>query len=93
MSEELKRNLDSVHDELARQPELDPQTVESLRKLLSEISTAIERSGTQKSAESAAISDDFAGQVESLVTRFEAQHPQLSATLSKIANALASMGI
>jgi hypothetical protein len=90
MSNQLQRALEQLHGELARHPQLDAATVESLNALLSEIPAAIADSQKPPGETTTA---NVSGQLQNLVASFGTRHPQLSATLAKLTSALSDLGI
>lgn len=92
MSQELMRQLEHLHAELARQSSLDPETEKSLRALLAEIPAALEKSRLERT-EGGGSNADVAERLQQLVLGFEARHPQLTATLTRFASGLADLGI
>ena len=94
-AEELSQTLRKLHEELSGNPELDENTIHSLRALLGEIQVAIDRvEGDEPQAADSPESSPAVGQRLQLVIReFEARHPRLTLTLSQIADRLAAMGI
>ena len=91
-NEELAQTLDRLHDQLSRGPQLDEATLRSLRTLLEEIQVVCENAqpGTPESAEQ----DRTLNQrLQDVIEDFESRHPQLTKTLSQIADRLSDMGI
>jgi Domain of unknown function (DUF4404) len=99
MPSHLKEILAELHAELTRHPTLDAGTKESLRKVAGEITLALEGEAAEENAESVKgdaeriESETLSSRVQSFVDEFELQHPQLTKTLSTIAERLADMGI
>ena len=92
MTRLLKEVLDELHVELAGHPALDAVTRDALRKVVGEIALALEEGATEKAPDSTK-SLGLSSRVQSFVDEFELQHPQLTKTLSTIAERLADMGI
>jgi hypothetical protein len=94
MSEELAKTLRQLHVELTNLPRLDAATLDSLRTLAGDIQKVID-SQTQEDADepSDANAGTLSERIEALVNDFEAHHPQLTKTLSMIAERLSDMGI
>ncbi len=97
-TEELSQTLLKLHEELSGNPELDEKTLDSLRILLGEIQVAIDRAGGGEADEvepvdSADASLPVGERLRSAITAFEARHPSLTLSLSKIADGLSAMGI
>lgn len=93
MPNEILRTLEQLHAELSANPQLDAKTVASLRALIAEIPPAIERSEAGRQSTTGDSPKDLSERLETLITGFEVRHPQLTATLTKIANGLADLGI
>jgi hypothetical protein len=83
----LLESLDALRAEVARSQQVDPQMLAELRRLTDEI-----RQSPAEPIVSAEISDDDSHGLKDLLLRFEADHPQLSASVGKVADALAAMG-
>ena len=103
-NQELAQTLDRLHEQLSQSPQLDEATVQSLRALLDEIEAATVRTEAVASAENAVPSEREAAaasaeelslsqRLRKTVEDFEFRHPQLTVTLSQIADSLAEMGI
>lgn len=92
MTRHLKEVLDELHVELAGHPALDAVTRDALRKVVSEITMALDEGENAKNLDSTK-SLGLSSRVQSFVDEFELQHPQLTKTLSTIAERLADMGI
>lgn len=87
-NEELSKTLEKLHQELSHTPQLDEQTIESMRSLLEEIQASLSRSDSDDSHPLT-----ITQRIQELITDFETRHPQLTATLSQIADRLTDMGI
>lgn len=83
--ETLKQQLSRLHDELASEEDLDPET----RALLIRVSDDIERVLHEDEADGASIK----ARVESAALEFEASHPRLSRFMSEITDTLAKIGV
>lgn len=103
-NQELAQTLDRLHEQLSQSPQLDEATVQSLRALLDEIEAATVRTeeaatgqdaGTpeHEAAATSAQELSLSGKLRKTVEDFEFRHPQLTVTLSQIADSLAEMGI
>jgi hypothetical protein len=87
-------NKDSLHDkleqlrtELAGVSKLDDKTHAQLRGLVEDIERAI------GSDEEETTGEPLSEQVEDMVLKFEADHPQLTSALNQVAVALSNLGI
>lgn len=83
--EELKRQLDRLHAELAAAPELDAET----REMLEAVAKEIERTLEGRHDEPHTVRE----RVEGATVRFEAEHPRFARVLGEIADALAKIGV
>ena len=81
--ESLHAALERLHAELQGAPELDPQA----RRMLDELAADIRRARTS------ADSNAHAPRLEAMAVRFEAEHPELAASLRGIADALGRVGL
>ena len=81
--ESLHAALARLHAELQEAPQLDAEA----RRLLDELAADIGR------AREATASAAHASRLEALAVRFEAGHPELSASLRGIADALGRVGL
>lgn len=94
-NEELAQTLDRLHDQLSRGPQLDEATLRSLRTLLEEIQVVCEnaQTGTSEMTETAEQDRSLNQRLQDVIEDFESRHPQLTKTLSQIADRLSDMGI
>ena len=102
-NEELAQTLDRLHQQLSHGPQLDEPTRESLRALLDEIQVVCANPDSAAQADDSAVESTPAQQPElerslnqrlqDVIEDFETRHPQLTATLSQIADRLSDMGI
>jgi hypothetical protein len=84
---QLLETLDALRAEVAQASEVDPQMLDELRQLTDEIQQSID------DAESPAAGDENAQHgLKDLLLKFEAEHPQLSGAVGRVADALAAMG-
>jgi hypothetical protein len=85
--EQLQATLRRLHDELSQTEGVDSETLARLRTYTDEMQRALD-----KRDESAVVESSASG-LKSLLLKFEAEHPQLSDTIGRVADALAAMGI
>ncbi len=86
---ELQETLAKLHGELSDQEKIDDATRQLLKKFADDINRLLDD-------DDVAAADDVdppSEQVQDLVLKFEADHPQLTAALNQVASALANMGI
>lgn len=106
-NEELAQSLDRLHEQLTHGPQLDGATLQTLRSLLDEIQILCKHDATSGSA-SAVLTGQKAGEgervhsgaslsinqrLQNVIEDFELRHPQLTSTLSQIADRLSDIGI
>jgi hypothetical protein len=84
----LLETLDALRAEVAQASEVDPELRAELRRLTDELRQTID-----DREQVAATEDEQAPHgLKDLLLRFEADHPQLSVSVGKVADALAAMG-
>jgi hypothetical protein len=86
--DELQATLRRLHDELSRTEGVDSETLARLRSITQEMQQALEEREQQ-----AADVEASATGLKDLLLRFESEHPQLSVSIGRVADALAAMGI
>jgi hypothetical protein len=84
--------LQQLHAELAKAEGADPETLSLLQTLTGDIQRVLGKrtGGGQELTEEA---EPVASGLQNLLLKFEAEHPELAATIGKIADSLAAMGI
>ncbi len=93
-NDELSKTLEKLHVELSQSPQLDEKTLQSMRSILDEIQMTISRmDNIQAEGDSEPVSISIAQRLREMISDFEVRHPQLTATLSQIADRLTDMGI
>lgn len=83
MKESLKQHLEQLHDTLSKGEPLDGESKDLLKQLDADIQKVL--SGEED--------DGLSNRLEQQAVEFEGQHPQLSAILRDIMDALSKMGI
>jgi hypothetical protein len=83
----LLETLDALRAEVAQSSEVDPSMTAELRRLTNEI-----RQADEDERPLAAPGGAAPGGLKNLLLQFEANHPQLSVSVGKVADALAAMG-
>lgn len=86
---ELTQKLTQLHQELSQTDKVDPENLELLRRLTADIGRLVERQDEANDDEAS----ETAGGLKNLLLKFEADHPELSISLGKVADALAAIGI
>lgn len=86
--EELKEQLQQLHDELRQTKAVDPQQRELLRSLEGDIQDLLDRE-TNQPHHYTKLSDGFNGAVAEL----EASHPQVTLLMRRAIDSLAYLGI
>ncbi len=84
----LLQTLAKLHSELGHTERVDPEAAEMLRVL----TTDIERVLSQPIETSPAEAQRASGGLKDLLLKFEANHPELSNSIGKVADTLAAMG-
>ncbi len=84
---QLLATLDALRVEVAQASEVDPAMLDDLRRLTDEIRQAIDDDQPM-----AAVDEEASHGLKDLLLQFEAEHPQLSVAVGKVADALAAMG-
>ncbi len=90
---EKQRLLDTLNQlqaELRQLDSADPETLARLDELTNDIQRATKHG---RRPESAAEIEPASGGVRDLLLKFEADYPQLSVSIGRVADALAAMGI
>jgi ABC-type uncharacterized transport system substrate-binding protein len=85
---ELRRTLESLHEELGRTRAVDTESRELLVTVMQDIAKVLDQSLSE--GEDAGSLQD---QLETVAVRFESEHPQLSAAMRQVVDALAKAGI
>ena len=84
--DELSRRLSDLHAELARTQSVDPQSRELLEHVRRDIESVLERS--DESGRSS-----LRDRLEAAIEHFETSHPLLTATMGRVMDQLANLGI
>jgi len=87
--QELQNTLAAVHEQLSERTQVDDQTRTLLMTLASDIHRLLNVAEASPTPEEGALSD----QVQGVMRKFEADHPELTDALNRIASSLANMGI
>ena len=87
--QELVDTLTQLQAELSRTDQVDPQTLELLRKLTSDIVRLLDEEDSTRAADAEGVTSGL----RDLLLKFEAEHPQLAIAVGKVADALAAIGI
>jgi hypothetical protein len=88
---ELVDTLTKLHSELSQSDEVDPAALAMLRTLTADMNRLLSQPGSQLTA--SADTEPVARGLKDWLLHFEAEHPQLSTAVGKVADALAAMGI
>lgn len=93
-SDSLKTELNELHQELARElaepGTLDPETLNSLKRVAGDIERLIQR---QQRSETIEDSEVDTHSLEAMAVAFEVEHPHLAAVLNRVNYLLGNMGI
>lgn len=87
--QQLLETLDALRAEVAQASQVDPEMLAELRRLTDEIRQSID---TDMAAAESPEDQVEAHGLKDLLLRFEADHPQFSVAVGKVADALAAMG-
>jgi len=94
MADDLATTLMNLHKELSQNPKLEPKTLEALRLLVGDIQRVVDSQCGEDAEEPSQPSDQTLGErLTAIIEGFEKEHPQLTQTLSMVAERLADMGI
>lgn len=89
-TDELKRTLDTLHEELTHGQQLDDEARRRLQVLLADIQDVLAREPQQASD----VDDEGLGErLQEAVSEFEAAHPRFSQLIGRIADGLSNLGI
>lgn len=86
----LTAKLRGLHAQLAAADEVDEETLALLADVTADLQRLSERDRQQTSREDV---DSVSGRVQSLLVRFEADHPRLTSVLQQVLDGLANLGI
>ena len=86
MNADLRKQLESLHGELARTTSVDRDSKELLVTLLNDISRLLETK-PQDTEQS------LTGRLDELAVQFDAEHPSLGTAIRRVVDALAKAGI
>jgi hypothetical protein len=85
----LLQTLAELRAEVAQAESVDSETAAQLESAMRDLQNELDKRGIQQPAD---IEPASSGLKDALL-RFESEHPQLSVTVGKVADALAAMGI
>jgi hypothetical protein len=88
-SHELTTKLTQLHRELSQVDRVDPESLELLRKLTTDIGRLLDRKEEASSEDAEGVTSGL----RDLMLKYEADHPELAIALGKVADALAAIGI
>lgn len=83
---ELERRLEELHAELARMQSVDPKSRELLADVCRDIESVLARSDEPAHG-------SLRERLEAAIQHFETSHPVLTATMGRVMDQLANMGI
>ena len=84
---QLLETLDALRAEVAQASEVDPAMLADLRRMTDELRQAID-----DDQPAAPVEDHASHGLKDLLLKFESEHPQLSVSVGRVADALAAMG-
>jgi hypothetical protein len=85
----LVDTLQQLHTDLSQADRVDPATLQELRVVTDDINRLLD----EKTETTPDDVDPVTRGLKNLLLKFEAEHPQLSARIGEVADALAGMGI
>jgi hypothetical protein len=88
-TQRLLQTLKQLRAEIAHAESVDPDTLAQLEAAIGNLQEELERRGAKPPAD---IEPATSGLKDALL-KFESEHPQLSAAVGRVADALAAMGI
>jgi hypothetical protein len=88
MSSDLRHTLHSLHSELAKTQQVDPELRVLLITVLGDITKLLEQPG-MRDADDAPLAD----RLEGVAVKFEAEHPALGTAIRQVVDTLAKAGI
>ena len=87
--ENLRRRLAELHDELEHVDSLDAEARAALEAVMQDIRAALARAEHEQRGEAHSLAD----RLREAGRHFEQSHPTLTATLGRVVDALAALGI
>jgi uncharacterized protein DUF4404 len=87
--QQLLQTLDELRAEVEKADSVDPETLALLESAMRDLQRELEKRGGKRPAD---VEPASSGLKDALL-RFEAEHPQMSNAIGKVADALAAMGI
>ncbi len=87
--QQLIARLQQLHTELSQTERVDPETLAQLGTLTDNIERLLDGEGEASAADIEPVSHGL----RDLMLRFEAEHPEVSSVIGKVADALAGIGI
>jgi len=87
--QQLTETLRQLHDDLMQAEQLDPDTLKLLQTVTQDINRLLQQSETISTADVEPVSRGL----NSLLLKYEAEHPKLASAIGNVADALANMGI
>jgi hypothetical protein len=87
--EDLRRRLAELHAELERTDALDVESRAALEEVMGDIQGLLARSGPARAREPQSLAE----RLREAGRHFEESHPTLTATLGRVVDALAALGI
>ena len=85
--DQLKQTLNSLHQELAGEPNVDPELQQLLTTLDEDIHNLLEQDSMDEAA------SPVVDAAEALAARFAVEHPRIEAMVREVVAALAKMGV
>jgi len=104
MSDDLRRQIEALHQELSKMGSVEPRSRQALLTLLGDITRLLDSAaridGTPAAQppsrtlpEATPQTATLSGHLDEMAVQFEAEHPSLSAALRRVVDALGKAGI
>ena len=87
--QKLLQTLAELRAEVARADSVDPETAKALELAIRDLQDELDKRGAKPTDDIEPASSGL----KDVLLKFEAEHPQLSVAVGKVADALAAMGI
>lgn len=101
MNDDLRRQIEALHQELSKMGSVEPQSRQALLALLGDITRLLDSAAQPPRTPPVAATPQTAtpqtatlsGHLDEMAVQFEAEHPSLSAALRRVVDALGKAGI
>ncbi len=90
--QQLLKTLEQLRAELSQTDRVDPETLAELEKLTADIRRKLDERAEEQLADEPDEEIEPVSGLRNLMLKYEAEHPQLAASIGRVADALAAMG-